>query len=541
MQVLAEWEFQPALSAARDLRNQLAELLESLPEDQSVANVQYFLLACSELVVNLTRYPQPRPSVATLRFCQDEFYDQLELLDDGGSFINFSQQLQDSSPLQAAENGMGLKLLAANFDDLCYVPACYRDDARNLMLVKQQRCQPRPTLLVVDDDPVYRAVVRAYLQQDYRVLEAVDVNSGYELILQNRPELVICDISMPGSDGPVLFDRMRHIPDVAGTAFIYLSGCQDEVVINQALQRPIDDFLAKPVAKDKLLISVQRTLMRRRHLTEQLQAELDQKITLGLQPSLPREIGDYQVALRSRVPEAGGGDMVLLRDQLVIFADLMGHGITAKGYVYALAGYLRGLCAAAGQPSIGRSSKQLDGKACQPSPAGLLTLVSRGFSGDPVLAETLATLMVVQLDKAGQLRIANAGQPRPLLCSAENDSVQQLDIDGPLPGLILQEGDLQQESLQESSLQENSLQESSLQESSEVAYSEYALVLQDSERLLIYSDGVLDAAKPLPAALIQQIKASMAMPLPQAADFLIQQLPADAQADDITLILLTRT
>ncbi|MBN3560847.1 SpoIIE family protein phosphatase [Aliamphritea spongicola] len=507
MQVLAEWEFQPDLSAARELRNKLAALLEALPPEQSVANVQGFLLACSELVVNLTRYPQPRPTAATLRFCQDEFYDQLELLDDGGSFINFSQQLQDTSPLQAAENGMGLKLLAASFDDLSYVPACYRDDARNLMLVKQQRCHPRPTLLVVDDDPVYRAVVSAYLQSDYRVLEAADVAMGYEQVLQHRPELVICDISMPEADGPVLFDRMRHIPEVSGTAFIYLSGCQDDDVISRALQRPIDDFLAKPVARDKLLVSVQRTLLRRRHLTEQLQAELDQKITLGLQPSLPREIGEYQVALRSRVPEAGGGDMVLLRDQLVIFADMMGHGVTAKGYVYALAGYLRGLCAAVGSGAQSRLA-----------PAQLLTLVSQGFSDDPVLAETLATLMAVQLNPEGEILIANAGQPRPVLCRANtesDDAVRQLDIDGPLPGLSLQQG-------------------------AETAYPEYCLQLGDGERLLIYSDGVLDAAETPSETFISRIHDSMGMPLPQAADYLMQQLPADPQADDITLILLGR-
>ncbi|WP_315983943.1 SpoIIE family protein phosphatase [Aliamphritea spongicola] len=114
--------------------------------------------------------------------------------------------------------------------------------------------------------------------------------------------------------------------------------------------------------------------------------------------------------------------------------------------------------------------------------------------------------------------MANAGQPRPVLCRANtesDDAVRQLDIDGPLPGLSLQQG-------------------------AETAYPEYCLQLGDGERLLIYSDGVLDAAETPSETFISRIHDSMGMPLPQAADYLMQQLPADPQADDITLILLGR-
>ena len=500
MRVLNQWQFSPSLSEARRLRQVLSELFDSLASQDQIDSREDFLLACSELIVNLCRYPQPKPDSATLRFCQDEFYNQLELLDNGASFLNFSQQLASTEPLEAAESGMGLKLLASSFDSLSYIPACYREDAQNLMLVRQQRQQPLATLLVVDDDPVYRSVISAYLAPNYRVLSAEDVSSGYALLLQHQPELVICDISMPGGNGPQLFDRMLKVPDVATTAFIYLSGCQDQAAIERALARPVDDFLAKPVERDKLLISVQRTLLRRRHLLQQLQTDLEQKVTLGLQPNLPRQIGGYQLAVRSQVPQAGGGDMLIQRDELLMFADLMGHGVTAKGFAYALAGYFRGLCAAASQ---------------QLTPEQLMGRVSEGFASDAVLSETLATLLCLQLQDNGSVAICNAGQPRPVVCCEEELAV--VEVDGPLLGLDLQ-----------------------LDTTANPGYPTQQIQLPIGARLVVFSDGYLDAAQSLPAELVEIMLASMQLPLAQAADSLMQYRLQQRLDDDMTLILIQR-
>lgn len=495
---LAQWHFTPDLIEARRLRLALDRVLQ----EHQVEHADDFLLACAELVVNLSRYPQPKPEHAELRFSRDEYFWQLELLDDGPSFSNFSQQLSCTEPLTAAEGGMGLKLLAASFDEFFYIPACYREDARNLMLLRQRidtgRQLPQ-TLLLVDDDAAFQAVTAAYLTPQYRVIQAADVKQAFQLMLLHKPDLVVCDLSMPESDGPVLYDMIRHIPEVATTAFIYLSGCADEVLIERALSRPIDDFLHKPVTRQQLLESVSRALMRRQHLAEQIQRELEQKITLGLHPSLPGSIGGYRCALRTRLPEAGGGDLVLLKDSHLIFADLMGHGITAKGYVYALAGYMRGLCAAGLSLGMGVAS--------------LLEMVSRGFDEDPVLRETLATIMAVRLGDHGCITLANAGHPQPVLCRA--GEVQRITVDGPLPGLLLD------------------------------GYKEQSLQLLSGDRILLFSDGYLDAAESLSRTLEQQIIESCSMPLESAADYLMQYRPQlhncpeqEESVDDVTLIVL---
>jgi CheY-like chemotaxis protein len=520
---LVQWHFTPSLEAARKLREKLAQVLDTSIEVQGtmrkIAAKDPFLLACAELIVNLSRYPIPPPKTAQLRFSYDEYYWQLEILDDGPSFNNFSQQLSSTEPLIAAESGMGLKLLAASFDEFFYIPACYRQDAQNVMLLRQRVDQTKAapkTLLLVDDDVVFRAVINAYLKDDYRIVQASNVNEAFELLLLHKPDLVICDLNMPGADGSILYEMIRPIPDVATTAFVYLSGSTDQQLIARALSRPIDDFMAKPVSKEQLQACVSRVLMRSHYLAQQLQHEFEQKITLGLHPSLPATIGEYHCALRTQLPEAGGGDLVLVHNKHLIFADLMGHGIGAKAFVYALAGYIRGLCAAGLDLQDGAIGAD---KGC----ARLLKMVSRGFNQDPVLSETLATLLTLELSDDGVVTFANAGHPQPILCSKDAQSselkIQAVTVDGPLLGLQLD------------------------------GYSEQQVQLNEGDRILLFSDGFLDATQALPTELVQKIQLSYEMPLESAADYLLQPLQSSVSAcvdapinisdvDDVTLIVL---
>ncbi len=481
------------------MRERLTEVLER----ENAPFISAFQLACAELIVNLSRYPDPPPTKVELLLSRDEQHWWLELKDNGPSFNNFSQLINDPDPLAAAESGMGLKLLAQMFADIRYIPACFREDAQNVMVLRQPLSDQQPTrktLLVVDDDPSYRAIVTAYLSDRYQVVEAQSVSEAFAQVLTYQPELVICDVQMPDEDGPVLFDKLSHIPDAAHTAFIYLSGSQDSETLSRALSRPIDDFLAKPVTREQLVQTIERVLQRRNYLNQQIRRELEERVTLGLQPSLPEQIPGYRVALRSFNPEPGGGDLVQLQQvgeqSMILMADLMGHGLSAKGYSYALAGYLRGLGAAA-------FNEQLDLEA-------LFGLLSQSFQSDAVLQETLATLIAVQLDASGQLQWVNAGQPFPLHISQAG--VVPIEVEGALPGLGVGN------------------------------YTSLTMQLKRGERLLIYSDGFLDAGLPVTEALRQAVLASSALPLAAAADQLLALgLSGPASADDTTLILIEKT
>ena len=73
-------------------------------------------------------------------------------------------------------------------------------------------------VLVVDDEPALRAVLRAVLHDEgYAVLEAAHGRAMLELLERERPDLVLMDVMMPGGDGREAFRELRaraHLPRV---------------------------------------------------------------------------------------------------------------------------------------------------------------------------------------------------------------------------------------------------------------------------------------------------------------------------------------
>jgi len=58
------------------------------------------------------------------------------------------------------------------------------------------------TVLVVDDEPTIREIVVKYLARDgFRTLEAADGDRARELVQAERPDLVVLDVMLPGTDG----------------------------------------------------------------------------------------------------------------------------------------------------------------------------------------------------------------------------------------------------------------------------------------------------------------------------------------------------
>src|SRR5207245_8824204 len=56
-------------------------------------------------------------------------------------------------------------------------------------------------LIIEDDDDSRQAVAKLFAQADWKVFEAADGDSGVELALRNRPEVILCDLLMPRSNG----------------------------------------------------------------------------------------------------------------------------------------------------------------------------------------------------------------------------------------------------------------------------------------------------------------------------------------------------
>src|SRR5881296_2094031 len=116
-----------------------------------------------------------------------------------------------------------------------------------------------PRVLIIEDDAESRRVMAdLFTRDDWKVLEANDGDAGLELALRNRPELILCDLLMPKSNG---FQVCRTIREqLQPTKIIVVSGRDYGVDKISALQAGADEYLLKPVTWELLSRTIDRLL-----------------------------------------------------------------------------------------------------------------------------------------------------------------------------------------------------------------------------------------------------------------------------------------
>ncbi len=116
------------------------------------------------------------------------------------------------------------------------------------------------TVLVVDDEPIVREVVAAYLRHEgYSTLEAGDGDTARHLLEAEAPDLVVLDLMLPGVDG---LDLCRWIRARSDLPVIMLTALGDEADRIVGLELGADDYVAKPFSPRELAARV-RTVLRR--------------------------------------------------------------------------------------------------------------------------------------------------------------------------------------------------------------------------------------------------------------------------------------
>lgn len=120
--------------------------------------------------------------------------------------------------------------------------------------------EPVPSLLLIEDDDAIRTALELSLtRQGHRVATAASGEDGLKLLREQRPDLIVLDVMLPGIDG---FEVCRRIRRTDQLPIILLTARNDDIDVVVGLESGADDYVVKPV-QGRVLDARIRAVLRR--------------------------------------------------------------------------------------------------------------------------------------------------------------------------------------------------------------------------------------------------------------------------------------
>jgi CheY-like chemotaxis protein len=116
----------------------------------------------------------------------------------------------------------------------------------------------KATILIGDDDPSLRELIRAVLGSGYRFVEAADGREVLAVARDVRPDLIVLDVMLPGLSGIEVLDALRADDEISGTPVVVITAWSHAEV--DAWTAGADRFVSKPFDPDDLSRAVEELL-----------------------------------------------------------------------------------------------------------------------------------------------------------------------------------------------------------------------------------------------------------------------------------------
>lgn len=175
----------------------------------------------------------------------------------------------------------------------------------------ETRAANRERLVIVEDDPVTRAVIAGYFSdQGFRIEEAETLAEARRVVRRFRPELIFLDVVLPDGDGFELAKELQGFSD-AGIIFVTRRGTDIDRIVG--LELAGDHYVTKPVDLRDLLART-RSLLRRRRIERETARR-----------STTATFGPFMIdLLRRELATSNGGPIRLTRGEFDLLAALVG-------------------------------------------------------------------------------------------------------------------------------------------------------------------------------------------------------------------------
>ncbi|WP_333600913.1 response regulator [Flavobacterium sp.] len=132
-------------------------------------------------------------------------------------------------------------------------------------------------VIIEDNNDIRENVVEILRLSGYEVFEADNGKKGAELALEIQPDIVLCDIMMPGMDGYGVFEILHSEEATKTIPFIFITAKSERIDIRKGMEMGADDYLTKPF-DDTELISAIETRLKKKQIQQEFYSKSFEKI-----------------------------------------------------------------------------------------------------------------------------------------------------------------------------------------------------------------------------------------------------------------------
>ncbi len=117
-------------------------------------------------------------------------------------------------------------------------------------------------LVIEDEEDVLINLTTILTEEGFKVVSAKKGVVGLQLAKSEKPDLILCDIAMPGMDGYTVFNELAKEKCTQSIPFIFLTAKVEKEDMRKGMQLGADDYVFKPFKIDDLLIAIRTRLKR---------------------------------------------------------------------------------------------------------------------------------------------------------------------------------------------------------------------------------------------------------------------------------------
>jgi DNA-binding response OmpR family regulator len=169
--------------------------------------------------------------------------------------------------------------------------------------------ESQSTILIIDDNPDVRTLVGSLFCDEYTVLEASNGTQGIQSAMYNIPDLIICDVMMPGIDGLECCSRLKSEVNTSHIPILMLTACSLDEQRVSGLNCGADAYLSKPFNSSVLIAQVKSLIENRRKvrqvfgdtvtISEENISSTDKDFMLRLKKEIADRIDDSELSVET--------------------------------------------------------------------------------------------------------------------------------------------------------------------------------------------------------------------------------------------------